>query len=162
MYIDTTFCVPQAMFIPSRDDTTNAAVDLIHDWLSRCHGNHIVYLRYRADLGYENLFVRFSLEFNMKVSRSSYNLFCLLDNYMYVTHIICKRWCRGFFCCCSPALEQSATARDFIIITRSVQVARSCVYHFLLQQSHLCTVTAHYVRHEIVFCYVLTFVSIQY
>jgi len=67
VYIDTTFCVPQAMFIPSREDTTNAAVDLIRDWLSRSHGNHIIHLQYRADLGYENLFVRFSLEFNMKV-----------------------------------------------------------------------------------------------
>jgi len=56
------------MFIPSREDTTNAAVNLIRDWLSHSHGNHIVHLRYRADLGYENLFVRFSLEFNMKVS----------------------------------------------------------------------------------------------
>jgi len=68
VYIDTTFCVPQAMFIPSREDTTNAAVDLIREWLSRSNGDHIVHLRYRADLGYENLFVRFSLEFNMKVS----------------------------------------------------------------------------------------------
>lgn len=68
VYIDTTFCVPQAMFIPSRDDTTSAAVGLINDWLSRSHGNHIIHLQYRADLGYENLFVRFSLEFNMKVS----------------------------------------------------------------------------------------------
>jgi len=68
VYIDTTFCVPQAMFIPSREDTTNAAVDLIADWLSQGRGDHVVHLRYRADLGYENLFVRFSLEFNMKVS----------------------------------------------------------------------------------------------
>jgi len=68
VYIDTTFCVPQAMFIPSREDTTNAAVDLIADWLSRSRGDHIIRLQYRADLGYENLFVRFSLEFNMKVS----------------------------------------------------------------------------------------------
>jgi len=72
VYIDTTFCVPQAMFIPSREDTTNAAVDLIRDWLSRSHGDHIVCLRYRADLGYENLFVRFSLEFNMKVSLAAF------------------------------------------------------------------------------------------
>jgi len=68
VYIDTTFCVPQAMFIPSREDTTTAAIDLIHDWLSCSHGNHIIHLQYRADIGYENLFVRFSLEFNMKVS----------------------------------------------------------------------------------------------
>ena len=72
VYIDTTFCVPQAMFIPSRDDTTNAAVSLIDDWLSRSHGSHIVHLQYRADLGYENLFVRFSLEFNMKVGFLSF------------------------------------------------------------------------------------------
>jgi len=71
VYIDTTFCVPQAMFIPSREDTTIAAVDLIADWLSRSHGDHIVHLQYRADLGYENLFVRFSLEFNMKVNMTA-------------------------------------------------------------------------------------------
>ena len=71
VYIDTTFCVPQAVFIPSREDTTIAAVDLIADWLSRSHGDHIVHLQYRADLGYENLFVRFSLEFNMKVNMTA-------------------------------------------------------------------------------------------
>jgi len=80
VYIDTTFCVPQAMFIPSRDDTTNAAVGLISDWLSRSHGNHVVHLRYRADLGYENLFVRFSLEFNMKASCLPFALFA--ENYL--------------------------------------------------------------------------------
>ena len=74
VYIDTTFCVPQAMFIPSREDTTNAAVDLIAEWLSHSHGDHIVHLRYRADLGYENLFVRFSIEFNMKVSVTVFSM----------------------------------------------------------------------------------------
>jgi DNA cross-link repair 1C protein len=66
VYIDTTFCVPQAMYIPSREESTDAAIDLIRDWLS-LGPTHIIHLQYRADLGYENLFVRFSAEFNMKV-----------------------------------------------------------------------------------------------
>jgi len=66
LYIDTTFCIPQAMFIPSREDCTDAAIDLIRDWLSR-GSTHIVLLQYCADIGYENLFIRFSIEFNMKV-----------------------------------------------------------------------------------------------
>jgi len=72
VYIDTTFCVPQAMFIPSREDTTAAGVDLINDWLSQSRDRHVIHLQYRADLGYENLFVRFSLEFNMKVNLSPF------------------------------------------------------------------------------------------
>ena len=89
VYIDTTFCVPQAMFIPSREDTTNAAVDLIDDWLSRSHGDHIVHLRYRADIGYENLFVRFSLEFNMKVSVTALPCFFICSFFALVTSCIC-------------------------------------------------------------------------
>lgn len=67
LYADTTFCVPRAFFIPKREDSISATIDLVRDWISRSRA-HIILLSYKANLGYEHMFMRLSEEFQMKVN----------------------------------------------------------------------------------------------
>ena len=66
MYIDTTFCVPAALFIPSREESSNAVISIAEEWISQSR-RHMVVITYRALLGYEDLFRRLSEHFNMRV-----------------------------------------------------------------------------------------------
>ncbi|KAJ8047553.1 Protein artemis [Holothuria leucospilota] len=66
LYIDTTFFDPKVMFIPSREQSCAAMLDLIEEQLER-GPNHMVHIKCRAKYGYEYLFVEISKAFNMKV-----------------------------------------------------------------------------------------------
>lgn len=66
IYVDTTFCVPKAFFIPRREDCIDAAIEVVQDWISR-DKDHLILLSYKADIGYERLFVCLSENFGMKV-----------------------------------------------------------------------------------------------
>lgn len=66
IYVDTTFCVPKAFFIPRREDCIDAAIEVVQDWISR-DKDHLILLSYKADIGYERLFVCLSEKFGMKV-----------------------------------------------------------------------------------------------
>ncbi|XP_033645679.1 protein artemis-like isoform X2 [Asterias rubens] len=67
-YVDTTFCVPEAMYIPSR--SKDALLDLVEQHIQKSP-THMVRLACKAKYGYEYLFVEISKEFNLKVHVSS-------------------------------------------------------------------------------------------
>jgi len=67
VYVDTTFVVPEALYIPRREESTEAAIGLVQEWIELSE-THMVLLKYKADIGYENLFIRLSQHFNMKVN----------------------------------------------------------------------------------------------
>src|SRR6218665_578698 len=73
LYADTTFCVPRAFFIPKREDSISATIDLVREWISRSRA-HIILLSYKANLGYEHMFMRLSEEFQMKVNAVGFRL----------------------------------------------------------------------------------------
>ena len=67
MYVDTTFCVPQALYIPTRQDSVTMAATIIEEWLKEDPSNYIL-ISFKASLGYEHLFVEISKYFDMPVS----------------------------------------------------------------------------------------------
>ena len=66
LYVDTTFCVPQALFIPGRLESTQAVIELIQEWISQGSDRYVV-LKTRARIGYEQLFVDVAEYFETKV-----------------------------------------------------------------------------------------------
>ena len=66
LYIDTTFCVPAALFIPSREESSNAVIAIAEEWISQSR-NHMIVIKYKALLGYEDLFRRLAEHFSTKV-----------------------------------------------------------------------------------------------
>ena len=66
LYIDTTFCLPAALFIPSREESSNAVIAIAEEWISQSRG-HMIVIKYKALLGYEDLFKRLAEHFKMKV-----------------------------------------------------------------------------------------------
>ncbi len=67
LYIDTTFCSPEALFIPSRQQSCEAVVRLAEEWLAESPTNQVV-VNGKAALGYEPLFIRLAQHFNTKVN----------------------------------------------------------------------------------------------
>ncbi|XP_019633360.1 PREDICTED: protein artemis-like [Branchiostoma belcheri] len=66
LYVDTTFLVPEAKYIPSREDCCTALINLVQSWISR--GSHyVVRLNCKAKYGYEYLFIELCRRFHMKV-----------------------------------------------------------------------------------------------
>ncbi|KAI8503564.1 Protein artemis [Branchiostoma belcheri] len=66
LYVDTTFLVPEAKYIPSREDCCTALINLVQSWISR--GSHyVVRLNCKAKYGYEYLFIELCRTFHMKV-----------------------------------------------------------------------------------------------
>ncbi|XP_072038228.1 protein artemis-like isoform X2 [Amphiura filiformis] len=66
VYLDTTFCIPQAMYIPSREQSRDVLLELVQSQLQKSP-LHMVRLACKARYGYEYLYVELSKEFNMKV-----------------------------------------------------------------------------------------------
>ncbi|ELT96369.1 hypothetical protein CAPTEDRAFT_147464 [Capitella teleta] len=66
LYIDTTFCVPQALFIPSRQECVSAVLDIMQEWFDESP-NHCVFILHKANLGYEHLFMEACKHFGMPV-----------------------------------------------------------------------------------------------
>lgn len=66
LYIDTTFWIPEAYFIPTREDSCEALVTLAREWVTRS-SRHFLVIKHKADLGYEYLLRHLSDELGMKV-----------------------------------------------------------------------------------------------
>ncbi|XP_072181650.1 protein artemis-like [Diadema setosum] len=66
VYLDTTFCVPEALHIPSREASKDALLGLVERQITRSPG-HMVKLACKAKYGYEFLFVEMSKTFHQKV-----------------------------------------------------------------------------------------------
>ena len=66
MYLDTTFCEPKAVFIPSREESAEAAIAISREWLSRSKEHH-VHISNKAGIGYEQLYREMAAAFGMKV-----------------------------------------------------------------------------------------------
>ena len=69
--------MPAALFIPSRDESSNAVVAIAEEWISQSR-NHMVVIKYKALLGYEDLFRRLAEHFSTKVCVESMILYLLL------------------------------------------------------------------------------------
>lgn len=83
IYVDTTFCTPEAFHIPNRSECIDAAAALIAEWLQRS-GLNVVFMSCSARYGYEHLLMELSAKLNMKV-------FCLtLHSCMSATTILIK------------------------------------------------------------------------
>ncbi|CAH1265461.1 DCLRE1C [Branchiostoma lanceolatum] len=66
LYVDTTFLVPEAKYIPSREDCCTALINLVQSWISR-GAHYVVRLNCKAKYGYEYLFIELCRRFHMKV-----------------------------------------------------------------------------------------------
>ena len=85
VYLDTTFCVPQATFIPSREDCLDLIQKTISEWFDKGQeSRRIVHLYSRSRYGYEYLMVALSKFFHCKihVTQSQYG------RYLYVPSIL--------------------------------------------------------------------------
>ena len=54
LYIDTTFCTPENLYIPSRQHCIDATYQLVCEWISQSP-QHVVYMSLRAQYGHEPL-----------------------------------------------------------------------------------------------------------
>ncbi|XP_035676991.1 protein artemis-like isoform X1 [Branchiostoma floridae] len=66
LYVDTTFLVPEAKYIPSREDCCTALINVVQSWISR-GAHYVVRLNCKAKYGYEYLFIELCRRFDMKV-----------------------------------------------------------------------------------------------
>ncbi|XP_076362278.1 uncharacterized protein LOC143253048 isoform X3 [Tachypleus tridentatus] len=73
IYVDTTFCFPEAMYIPSRDESFEAVKSLVQWWLNN-DTNRIIYFRCSAQFGYEYIFIKLYQALNMKVHVNHHTL----------------------------------------------------------------------------------------
>lgn len=73
VYADTTFCVPEALYIPSRENCKTIVIDTISNWLGRENSNsrQIVHIFSRSFYGYEYLMMALAQHFKCKVHVSS-------------------------------------------------------------------------------------------
>ena len=67
VYVDTTFCVPEANFIPSRVDCLNIITKTAREWFSSGNNDKIVHVFSRTRYGYEFLMMALAAEFGCKV-----------------------------------------------------------------------------------------------
>lgn len=66
MYVDTTFCIPEAFYIPSRDDCLSATASLVVAWLRRSP-HHYVHVSSRTKYGHEPLLSHLAREAETQV-----------------------------------------------------------------------------------------------
>ncbi|BFZ08681.1 hypothetical protein BsWGS_11720 [Bradybaena similaris] len=66
IYVDTTFCTPEAFHIPSRSECIDAAATVIDEWLQRFPLN-VVFISCAARYGYEHLLMELSAKLNIKI-----------------------------------------------------------------------------------------------
>ncbi len=85
VYVDTTFCVPEAKYIPTRDECKTAIVDLVSDWLQRTDipgHSRIAHIFSRSSYGYEYLMMSLAKHFQCKVhvSQGQYYKYCNISD----------------------------------------------------------------------------------
>lgn len=96
MYVDTTFCRPNAVFIPSREDCLRSMQVVISDWLKKDRSN-AVRLNLSAKYGYEYLFHELYKQFGKKIyCRRKKQYQCLPNTYEALTDN--PEWARIFAC----------------------------------------------------------------
>ena len=66
MYVDTTFCVPAALHIPSRVECAEATVSVVAKWLERSPLNQVAFFC-PARYGYEFLMREIATRLGVKV-----------------------------------------------------------------------------------------------
>ncbi|GFN88879.1 protein artemis [Plakobranchus ocellatus] len=71
LYIDTTFCVPAALHIPSRVECADATVSVVASWLERSPLHQVAFFC-PARYGYEYLFKEIATRLGMKIHVSDY------------------------------------------------------------------------------------------
>ncbi|KAK7102636.1 hypothetical protein V1264_020827 [Littorina saxatilis] len=69
MYVDTTFCVPDAFYIPSRDDCLTATASLVVAWLRQSQHRY-VHVSSRTKYGHEPLLAHLAKEAQTQVHTS--------------------------------------------------------------------------------------------
>lgn len=70
VYVDTTFCVPQAKYLPSREQCCNVIIDVLVRWFqtSPKEGRvHVAHITARSNYGYEFLMLSLARHFQCKV-----------------------------------------------------------------------------------------------
>lgn len=68
LYCDTTFCIPEANYIPNREDSLNAIIEIIGIWFREDEEEkRLVNIICSAQIGYENVFIEVSKAFETKV-----------------------------------------------------------------------------------------------
>ncbi|XP_059151090.1 protein artemis-like isoform X2 [Physella acuta] len=73
VYVDTTFCVPEAYHIPSRSECLEATVKLASDWLQHSH-LHVVNISCPAKYGHEYLLMELAQRIDTKIHVSKWKL----------------------------------------------------------------------------------------
>lgn len=85
MYVDTTFCIPDAVFIPSREDCLKRLELVVTEWLKK-DKSHAVRMNISAKYGYEYIFHALHKKFKTKIYCRRKNLYqCLPDTYKILT-----------------------------------------------------------------------------
>ena len=67
LYIDTTFFVPEAVHIASRQECVEATVPLVQDWIT-VDERYMVHINSRTKLGHEHLLRELATQLDTKVS----------------------------------------------------------------------------------------------
>ncbi|XP_039250071.2 protein artemis-like isoform X1 [Styela clava] len=85
MYADTTFCIPDAIFIPSREDCLKRLELVVAEWLTK-DDLHAVRLNISAKYGYEYLFHALHNKFKTKIYCKRKDLYqCLPETHKILT-----------------------------------------------------------------------------
>ncbi|PVD24277.1 hypothetical protein C0Q70_14748 [Pomacea canaliculata] len=66
MYVDTTFCMPEAFYIPTRDECLSATASIVLPWLQQS-SNHYVHISSKTRYGHEPLLVHLAKETNTQI-----------------------------------------------------------------------------------------------
>ena len=98
LYVDTTFCMPEAYHIPSRKECVDATVGLISPWMAHSP-YHIVALSCPARWGHEHLLVELARQLNTKVG-----IWVLLNKLLWYPYYIlkvlnCVKLCLDLYLC---------------------------------------------------------------
>lgn len=85
MYVDTTFCIPEAMFIPDREQCLEPLIKLSSEWLAKSN-NHALRLNLSAKYGYEYLYHALHDKFDSKIYCSRKDMYaCLPETHKILT-----------------------------------------------------------------------------
>ena len=96
LYVDTTFCTPENLYIPSRQHCIDATYQLVYEWISQSP-QHVVYMSLRAQYGHEPLLNAVASRLNKKVMFVPSRQHCIDATYQLVyewisqslQHVIC-------------------------------------------------------------------------
>ena len=91
IYVDTTFCIPKAFYIPSRKQCEDGVISLVNSHFQEYGPNGHVWIESRTKYGHETLLKELSIHMKMKVSfkiSSSKKKMFSVDKFSYLLFLL--------------------------------------------------------------------------